>query len=170
MRSEELFDGQAIRVFGTTPHFLRSLAEWNEPALWRAEYDGLADGPEFLAETFLGEQFRLVDQQIVRWNLVTGETESTSRSWDEWLDFVRGDPGSEVPRWLLHDWESVNRPLEPFEHLAAKRPFVLGGKYDVDNLYATDSVANLRWNAQLARQMRDIPDGAEVRVSIRWEE
>lgn len=168
MAAEELIAGAALRVFGTRAYALKSSSEWNDLALWRSAYDGLADGPEFLAENFLGEQYRSIGGRIVRWNIETAESEPTGLSWAEWLETARRDPATLVPIWLLQDWEIQNRVLEPHEHLAPKRPFVLGGEFQAANLYAVESVSNLRWNAQLACGLRDVPDGEEVRISLRW--
>jgi hypothetical protein len=166
----ELIAGTAIRIFGRTGHLLRSIADWNDPSLWRGEFDGLADGPDFIAESFLGEQYRVIDGRVVRWNIETGESQRIEASWEDWLLDVRADPESEVAVWLLEEWQLRYRSIKPTEHLAPKQPFVLGGGFHAENLYAVESASNLRWHAQLARQLRDVPDGAEVRVTVRWDD
>jgi hypothetical protein len=49
--------------------------------------------------------------------------------------------------------------------LIPKIPFVLGGKYEVDNLYAGNIVDAMRFRASLARQISAIPDGTAITIS-----
>jgi hypothetical protein len=159
----------AIRVFGATGTRLPSVEQWNVPSLWRDSYDGLADGPPFIAESFIGEQYRIVDGEVVRWNPETGGHEPSGRTLDGWLALVRSEASMEVPTWLLRDWEALHGPLPPTVHLAPSVPIVLGGLYDLGNLHSVAAVSDLRWRAQLATQLRDLPDGAEVRLHVKWE-
>lgn len=168
-RIEELIAGGAIRVFGRVGGRLPSLEDWNAPRRWRDAFDGLADGPPFIAESFLGEQYRIVDGEVVRWNPETGQQEPCGASIGDWLTLVRFDPSAEVPLWLLEDWRRLHGILPPGHHLAPSVPFVLGGGYDLSNLYPLAAVSDLRWRAQLATQLRDMPDGAEVRLHVKWE-
>src|SRR6476660_10382328 len=103
-QGEELIAGGAIRVFGATGTRLPSVEQWNVPSLWRDTYDGLADGPPFVAESFMGEQYRTLDGEVVRWNPETGEHDLCGGTLDEWLALVRSDASAEVPTWLLQDW------------------------------------------------------------------
>ncbi len=168
-QGEELIAGGAIRVFGATGTRLPSVEQWNVASLWRDKYDGLADGPPFVAESFMGEQYRMADGEVVRWNPETGEHDRSGRALDEWLALVRSDASAEVPTWLLREWEAIHGPLPPNEHLAPSVPIVLGGSYALSNLYSIAAVADLRWRAQLAAQLRDLPDGADVRLHVKWE-
>ena len=158
-----------FRLFGRVNDGMRSIREWNAPELWRDAYAGLADGPDFLAENFLGEQYRLIDGIVCRWDPETGEHESLGAEWESWQMRVETDPSAEAPVWLLEDWEAQNGRLSPREHLAPRVPFVLEGEFDVSNLYRIDAVSDLRWRAQLATQVRTVPDGASVRLHVKWE-
>jgi hypothetical protein len=166
---EELIADGAIRLFGDRGLLLPSREQWNSGSLWRYAFEGLADGPPFVAESFLGEQYRVVDGIVARWNPETGEQEETDLTLQDWLALVRDDPSAEVPVCLLEDWEAENGRLPPDRHLAPRVPFVLGGGYEVDNLYSLPAVSDLRWRAQIATQIRSLPDGADVRVHVKWE-
>jgi hypothetical protein len=46
--------------------------------------------------------------------------------------------------------------------LLPKLPFVLGGEYNLDNLYLANSVEGMRFRGSIARQIQNIPDGNKV--------
>jgi RHS repeat-associated protein len=167
-RREALIAGGAIRVRGDAGTRLLSIEAWNRAELWRGDYGDLAQGSDFVAETFLGEQYRIDSAGVFRWDPETGQQDLVADSFEEWLAKVSRDPGSEVPDWLLADWVAVHGPLPTTSHLLPAVPYVLGGDYDVANLTAIDAVASMRWRAQLARQIRDLPDGEPVKLRVDW--
>jgi hypothetical protein len=50
--------------------------------------------------------------------------------------------------------------------LVPRIPFVLRGKFSVQNLHALDSVVAMRMRGSVAVQVKDLPDGAKVRFKI----
>ena len=167
---ELILGGGAIRVFGDIGERLPARAQWNDPAGWKSNYGDIPIPGEVLAEGFLGDQYLLVDRLVVRWDPETGETEPTGMRLDEWIQAMREDASSQEPVWLLEAWEESNGPLPVTQHLAPKQPFVLGGAFEVDNLFATDANSDFAWRGQLALQIGDLPDGAEVKLHVRWED
>ena len=169
---ELILGGGAIRVFGDVGEQLPSRGDWNDPTGWKSKYvaPGIAVPGAIIAEGFLGDQYAVVDALVVRWDPETGETESTGMSADSWYAQMREDASSLELVWLLEEWERSNGPLPVTQHLAPKLFFVLGGAFEVDNLYAADAESDLASRAQLARQIRDLPDGAEVKLNVQWED
>jgi hypothetical protein len=168
---ESISPTRSLRFFGDFGRELPSLGAWNEATLWRGHFAGLADGPDFFAESFLGEQFRLdATGIVVRWDPETGEEEALGVGQEDWLNVAERNPADFVPAWLLRDWEGKNRMLLPTEHLVPRLPFVLGGEYDPTELVAVTAIASLKWRAQLAIQLRDLPDGERVRLTVEWDE
>jgi hypothetical protein len=47
-----------------------------------------------------------------------------------------------------------------------KIPFVAGGDYAVDNLYAGDAIKSLRYRGEFAVQIRDVPEGGKIRLKM----
>ena len=45
-------------------------------------------------------------------------------------------------------------------------PFVLGGEYSLGNLRLADAVSGMRARGNLARQIRDLPDGAQIEFKV----
>jgi hypothetical protein len=54
------------------------------------------------------------------------------------------------------------RRLTTGERLGARRPFFLGGAYEVENLYGADEIALMRFRADVYNQTKSLPDGAKV--------
>jgi hypothetical protein len=166
---ELILSGGAIRVFGDIGQQLPSRPTWNDATGWKGKYVNIPIPGEVVAESFLGDQYLVVDLLVARWDPESGDTEPTGLSLDDWIARMREDASTEVPVWLLSEFERSNGSLAVTEHLAPRLPFILGGEFEVDNLYAADAVKDLEWRAQLAVQLRDLPDGAEVKLHVRWE-
>ena len=47
-----------------------------------------------------------------------------------------------------------------------KMPFVTGGEYAIQNLAAIEASRGMRFRGDLAVQIRDLPDGAQIRYSV----
>ena len=43
---------------------------------------------------------------------------------------------------------------------------MLGGEYDVSNVYALDAAVGMELRGELAVQLRDLPDGAKVTYRV----
>jgi hypothetical protein len=67
---------------------------------------------------------------------------------------------------LAHDWQSIHGPLHPRHRLMARRPFVLGGEFSIENLVSLDSVRIMKSLGNLAFQLHDLPDGTKVEFKI----
>lgn len=50
--------------------------------------------------------------------------------------------------------------------MAPAVPFVLGGSYDVGALRAKSDVELARFRASVFAQIRDLPDGAQIRITL----
>lgn len=50
--------------------------------------------------------------------------------------------------------------------LMPKTPFVCGGRFELDNLIAINAVSGMKSRANLARQIIDLPDGAQIEFKI----
>ncbi len=167
---EQILGAGAIRVFGDLGEYLPSRSVWNEASGWKRHYTDVPVPDVVIAESFLGEQYAVVDSVVVRWDPETGETESKGLSEGGWIAAMEDDPSVDAPVWLLQAWELANGALPLTQHLAPKVPFVLGGEFELGNMYAADAGSDLAWRAQLAQQIRDLPDGAEVTLHVRWED
>jgi hypothetical protein len=46
--------------------------------------------------------------------------------------------------------------------LVPKIPFVLGGEFGVDNVFALEATKGMRLRGELAVQIRDLPNGTKI--------
>jgi len=67
---------------------------------------------------------------------------------------------------IASQWGLDVGPIEPGRRLLPKQPFVVGGGYDIDNLYSGQSLEGMRFRAYLASQIHDLPDDAQVEFEI----
>lgn len=142
------------------------LEAWNNTAQWINCYDGLADDLFFFAEDVFGVQFCTDGNVIFTFDPETGATEEFSTSLSQWCDSLLDDFRLATGQPLAHEWQRLNGQLPKGCRLVAKVPFVLGGAYEVTNLYALNTADSLRWRATIAQQIRGLPDGAQLRLSV----
>ncbi|MGI8552314.1 MAG: SMI1/KNR4 family protein [Dehalococcoidia bacterium] len=143
-----------------------TLEQWNAQGLWRYEYGDLAVGLLCFGEDIFGNQFALRAGEVCRFEAETGSVVPMARDLEEWARLILDDSALETGYPLGHAWQQHNGALLPGKRLLPKLPFVLGGEYTLENLYAGDAVAGMRFRGNLAQQLRDLPDGAKVRLEI----
>ena len=157
----------ALHVFPAGQAFVAtSLEDWNAAGGWRSGYADMAEGLLFFAEDAFGGQFALRDEQVVTFDPETGEAQPLASSIEDWADQLLSDFEFLTGQPLAHEWQTRNGALPPGERLIPKVPFVLGGEYDVDNVYALDAAHGMAIRGELAVQLRDLPDGAKVTYRV----
>jgi hypothetical protein len=157
----------ALHVFPVSScSSIMSQGRWNEESLWRSQYQGMADGYLFFAEDVFGGQFGVRDEMVFSFDPETGEGTPMASSLGEWASCLLADFPVETGYPLAHEWQGSYGELQKGLRLLPKRPFVLGGAYDVENLYALDSVKGMRLRGELAVQIRDLPDGSVIKYSV----
>jgi hypothetical protein len=157
----------ALHLFPCNPGSGKyDLVQWNSEELWRKDYGEPARGMLFFAEDLFGEQFAIKDGRIHRFHLETGESDEIASSIEEWAKLILDDKDLETGFSLGHEWQVRNGALPSGQRLSPVYPFVLGGSYDIDKLNAIDSLALMRFNADLANQVRNMPDGTQVELKV----
>src|SRR5882762_1797572 len=135
----------ALHVFPTGPtgHTM-DLAHWNDARLWRSGYEDMTEGYLFFAEDIFGCQFALKNETVFSFDPETGASLAIAETLEDWAAAVLGDYEVNTGYPLAHDWQLRNGALPDGTRLVPKRPFVLGGEFSVENLYAFDSVRGMR--------------------------
>ncbi|HVT12153.1 MAG TPA: hypothetical protein VHE55_07785 [Fimbriimonadaceae bacterium] len=155
----------ALHVFSSSPALAEpSLAEWNSSDLWRKNYDGLDDALFFFAEDIFGEQFGIGERGVYRFNPETGEKTLLTATVEDWAGLMLREYNVETGYPIAQEWQRLHGRLPVGSRLIPKVFFVLGGEYAVDNLYLLEAAKAMRLRGDLAVQIRDLPDGAKVRI------
>lgn len=157
----------ALHVFPTQDSLLGvGLETWNSPGGWRQEYGDLADGCLFFAEDVFGGQFCISGSEVWTFDPETGEKASLGNTIEGWASSVLDDWNNITGYPLGREWQAINGELEMGYRLMPKVPFVCNGAFEVDNLAAIPAEKGMRARANLAIQIRDLPDGATIQFQI----
>ncbi len=158
---------KALHVFPThSSQEEIGLDDWNENQLWRSDYRGLADGCLFFAEDVFGGQFCIKDNRINTFDPETGVLEYLADDVEDWARAIISDYEVLTGYPLAHHWQKQNGPLPAKKRLLPKLPFVLGGDFALDNLYLADAVEAMKFRADIACQIKELPDGAQVKFGF----
>jgi hypothetical protein len=157
----------ALHVFSITADPASGLEGWNSQSLWRGAYKDLAQGLLFFAEDVFQDQFCLSDRGVIRFHAETGETEPLADSVEAWADLILSDYSMQTGWKLAHEWQALHGPLPPGKRLMPKIPFVLGGEYSLGNLWAGNPLEGMSFKADVAKQIRNLPDGTKIRLQVK---
>lgn len=142
------------------------LLDWNKHSLWISSYEGMAIGALYFAEDVFGGQFCLREDGIYSFDPETADFTKLANSINEWCELILSDYQVITGYSLAHSWQEMNGPIPSGCRLAPKVPFVAGGSYELDNLYVCRSIELMKAGANIALQIRDIPDGSNVKLII----
>src|SRR5258706_5432196 len=115
------------------------LRAWNDRKLWREWYQGLTDGMFFFAEDAFGGQFAIKDNGIVSFDPESGNVELLARTLSDWASKILLNYAQLTGQPVAHSWQLVHGPIPTGKRLLPKTPFILGGRYEKENLYAVDA-------------------------------
>lgn len=157
----------ALQVFPAA-HFAgeMTLSRWNAHGLWKFEYETITDKKLFFAQEAFGNQFCIFQERIWFFDAETGELEFRADNLNDWAQKVLMDYEMQTGYPLMHEWQKKNGRIASDNRLMPKIPFVLGGGYDLGNLYSLNSVSAMKSRGNLARQLKNLPDGTKVQFRI----
>lgn len=157
----------ALHVFGTcNVAGDYSIDEWNAQDLWRSHYGDLVDGCFFFAEDVFAMQFAMKDNVIWSFDAETGALTKMAESMEGWASALLADHAYLTGFPMAHSWQSANRPLALKERLFPKYPFVLGGKFELSNIVASNAARGMQFRGFLAQELRNLPDGTRVTLEF----
>jgi len=141
-----------------------SLQDWNDTQLWRCWYQGQCDGLLSFAEDAFGGQFAISKDEVVSFDPESGEVEAIASSIAEWAGALLLNYRQLTGYPVAKAWQLTNGAIPEGSRLLPKIPFILGGQYEKENLFAVDAVKGMRYRGDLWQQISDLPDGAQVRI------
>jgi hypothetical protein len=149
-----------------TWHSLRDA--WDGEAAFHRLYPEVRPEDVPFAEDNLGDQFLLRDGRVWRLAAETGEVESLEVGLAGFFEAVEADPVEFLRLHPLLQFQQEGGRLEPGQLLAAFPPFCTKESADGVSLAAISADEQRRFLADLAAQLRDVPEGG--RIDYRVEE
>lgn len=116
-----------------------------------------------------GDLFLVFDDGSVHMlDIAAGEAERVADSREDFA--AKLDDGDNADQWLMiplvDELVAAGMPLPPGHCYGFKMPPVLGGDYDTENVAVLPVAEHYGFNAELHDQIRDLPDGAQVKLVI----
>jgi hypothetical protein len=143
------------------------LVEWNSERLWKDKYAEDLPKVLFFAEDIFGCQFCFRrDSIICTFDPETGAIEEMTSSLTDWAKEILAEYDFRTGYPLAHAWQMENSPLPRGIRLLPKRPFVLGGKFEVENLYSLNEVEGMLFRSSISNQIRNLPEGSQVVIRV----
>lgn len=140
--------------------------EWNDPSGWKRKFDVDLSKELFFAEDVFGEQFSLRESGVFKFKPETGEIELFAESLDDWAEKILENYALHTGQPLAHEWQKQHGALPRGCKLAPKQPFVAGGEYAISNLASMSDIELIEFRAQIANQIANLPDGAQIQIEI----
>lgn len=131
------------------------------------EFGSFFEGLVSFGQDIFGNQFCFdtINLEVVFFNIEDGTKTYMAESFKGWIDCFMKDYDYYSGYSYSNDWQS-NHKLDFNERLCPKKPFTIGGDYNVTNFYASVYPAFLKLNAALAKQLHDLPDGTPIQFKI----
>ncbi len=129
------------------------------------EYQDIIDGLVSFGQDIFGNQFcfEISSRKIVFFDSETGERKNLALNFSNWIDVIYSDFDYFIGLNVLKKWSSINA-LAFNERLYPKIPFIMGGEFAVDNLFAASFPNFIVDYANIAKQVFNLPDGTRIKL------
>lgn len=153
----------SLRVFGSGGGHESDIVRHNSDEGWRSEFGTLTEGCFFFGEDVFGGKFCVKNGGFYHFNPHTGEFCFMAHDLNSWASEVLSNYELWTGYPLAYEWQEKHGPLKVGNRLFPKTPFLLGGDYEIDNLWSGDGLDGLGFCAFIAGATIELPDGTEVR-------
>jgi hypothetical protein len=158
---------RAFRFFpSATSEASWGIQEWNKHEFWKHQYCSLAEGLLCFAEDIFSNQFCIAGDKICLFNAEPAEVEEISSTIDDLCIKILENYNSLTGYRFAREWQELHGRLPGRHRLMPKKPFVVGGAYEVSNIVAIDSFLLMKSLGNLAHQIHDLPDGTYIRFEV----
>ena len=136
--------------------------------LLHREYASIAKGLTAFAQDLLGNQFcfQTRSRKVTFFNVETGERNDIAEGFSDWINVLLSDLEYLTCLPMAQAWQESGQ-LHFHQRLCPKHPFIIGGEYTISNVYAATFPNYIKANANIARQIFDLPNGTRVKLKIR---
>ncbi len=161
------FFGLALQLFGLNEgKGVQSSIDIND--VLQKEFGKILEGFYSFGQDAFGNQFlfHLKSNDVLFFNIETGRKQLLGNGFRRWMEAFASDYDYYSGMSYMESWRrqfqiSIN------ERIQAKKPFVIGGKYDIENFIVKRYPDYLSYNADIAKQIINIPDGARVVLKLK---
>jgi hypothetical protein len=149
-----------VRGASLSPEWHSIRAAWKGEHAFYKLYEGVRPSDIPFAQDLFGDQFLIRDNAVLRLLAETGDVELLTDSIEEFFRRLSVD----VEHFLN---VGLTQALQPGELLLAYPPFVCRESGLAASLKVVRADGVIRFHADFARQIRDVPDGGQVEFRIK---
>ena|SRR5438094_7360621 len=151
----------AVHVRGAclTPEWHSLRASWCGPKAFHTLYEGVRPSDIPFAQDQVGDQFLIRERVVLRLSAETGEIEHLADSLQDFLSRVSSDIEGFLSVGLGHR-------MQPGQLLHAFPPFCFDNGGESASLKPLPAFDVILFHADLARQIRHVPDGGQVEFKV----
>ena len=148
-----------VRGASLTPEWHSLRTAWRGPSAFHILYESVQATDIPFAQDQVGDQFLFRDSRVLRLSGETGEVEALADSLEDFFSRLSEDIEGFLSVGLGHT-------MQPGQLLLAYPPFVFRESGAGTSLKPVRSGDVILFHADLARQIRDVPDGGQVKFKL----
>jgi len=156
--------GLHLRGACTAPEWHSLRAAWTGPDALHRLFPAVRPDDVPFAEDALGDQYLARNGVVHRLSAETGEVESLEMDLPAFDEAVRADPVEALSLHPLEEFRARGGVLEPGELLSVYPPFVAAESAEGVTYRAVPAGERIRWLAELARSIADLPEGGRLEI------
>jgi hypothetical protein len=139
---------------------------WESADAFHRHYRTVKQSDVPFAQSALGDQYFIRDNDVYRLDTECDEIESLDMDFKTFLEEVQSDPIGALNLEPLEEYWGQGGVLEPGQLLSVMPPFILAQQNTKYSYRAISALDRLRFLADFARQIRDLPDGATISFNV----
>ncbi len=148
-----------VRGASLTPEWHSLRAAWRGPRAFHSLYDSVLPTDVPFAQDQIGDQFLIRDGTVLRLCAETGEVEGLTNTLEDFFSRLSGDIEEFLNVGLSHT-------MQPGQLFLAFPPFCFRESGAGASLRTVAAEEVILFHADLARQIRDVPDGGQVEFKV----
>lgn len=120
------------------------------------------------AEDIFGFQYFIdISGPVLMLDLESGVVDFVAEDLEGWAKYVLSDIELSTGWNFARQWQIKNGAIPPGMRLSPKIPFVLGGDYNIDNMFLADSFEICAFRYNLYKQIKNMSDGESVILELK---
>lgn len=155
----------ALNVYGISKESCE-FSNMNNMIDWDTKY-GIPKGSCLFGQDAFGFQFFINKKGVYQLNTEDGSTECLGLTLTDWAKVLLSDYDYITGWSLAKTWQTFNGEIKNGFRLFPKIPFLLGGKFEINNLYEANIEEGLSSRLNLYEQTKNLKDGQEIDLIIK---